>query len=211
MRNLRAAAVLSLFLLPACASQEPVKTARSLPETPDPAGAKRLSGDWVFAMKVGDRDVDGRLHFTWDRGAVAGSFTATGGETTELADIRVSKDEFAWTIPGERGTEVLTGAFASDGTLSGRMTFVRKHASGGPPEGRESSDAGAAGGEARGGGNGGGGGRHGHHGGRGGSARNGGSRTATWTAVPAPRDSGADSAKPEDAANRAAVSADRAA
>jgi len=42
-------ATASFLLLTACASQPPVKAARSLPETPDPAGAKRLSGDWVFA------------------------------------------------------------------------------------------------------------------------------------------------------------------
>jgi hypothetical protein len=194
------------LLLSACASQQPVKAARSLPATPDPAGAKKLSGDWVFAMKVGDRDVDGKLHFTDDGGAVAGSFTATGGESIDLADIRVSKDEFAWTIPGDRGTEVLTGAFASDGTLSGKMTFVRKHSSG-EPSGGGSEGEGGAGGESPGSGyGGGGGGHHGHHGARGSGNRSGGSRTATWTAVPAPKDSEPDSPKPSDAARRGVAS-----
>jgi len=200
-------ATASFLLLTACASQPPVKAARSLPETPDPAGAKRLSGDWVFAMKVGERDVDGKLRFTYDGCAVAGSFTATGGESTALVDIRVSKDEVAWTIPGDRGTEVLTGAFASDGTLSGKMTFVRKHASGEASDGGASPGEGGASGESPGNGyGGGGGGHHGRHGARGSGNRSGGSRTATWTAVPAPKDSEPDSPKPADAARRGVAS-----
>jgi hypothetical protein len=208
MKLFAAGSVLCL-LLSACASQGPVETARSLPETPDPAGAKKLSGEWVFAMKVGDRDVDGKLHFSYDGASVAGSFMATGGESIELADIRVSKNEVAWTIPGERGTEVLTGAFASDGTLSGKMSFERKPGGGEPP-----NDGGSAG-EGRGadgqapGGYGSGGGRHGHHGGAGGAHRGGGSRTGTWTALPAPKDSEHDSEKPSSAANRLLLPSDR--
>ncbi len=201
MKFSAAAVILPLLLIPACATQEPVKTARSLPETPDPGGAKKLTGEWVFAMKVGDREVDGKLHFTYEGGSVAGSFTGTGGESTELADIRVSKDEFAWTIPGDRETEVLTGAFASDGTLSGKMALIRKQASGQSPDGGGSSGEGGGTGGQSPSGYGSGGGRHGHHGGGGGHRGNG-SRTATWTAVPAPKDSEHDSPKTSNAANR---------
>jgi hypothetical protein len=196
MRILPAAAILPLFLISACATQEPVKTAKVLPETPDPAGAKRLAGDWVFAMKIGDREVDGKLRFSYDGRAVAGSFTTLDGNASELADIRVSKDQFAWTIPGDRGTEVLTGGFASDGTLSGKMAFVRRTRNANPEGGGSSEGGGGSTGEGSGGGYGGGsgGGRHGHHGG--GSRQNSGGRTATWTAVPAPKVSEPDSKSP---------------
>jgi hypothetical protein len=198
MRIFPAVAILPLLLISACATQEPVKTAKALPETPDPAGAKRLSGDWVFAMKTGDREVDGKLHFSYDGRAVAGSFTAIDGNASELTDIRVSKDQFAWTIPGDRGTEILTGGFATDGTLSGRMAFIRKTREGSPEGGGSSDGGGGSSGEGSGGGYGGGsgGGRHGHHGG--GSRRSGASRSSTWTAVPAPKTSESDSKSPAD-------------
>ncbi|HET7452790.1 MAG TPA: hypothetical protein VFL12_08625 [Thermoanaerobaculia bacterium] len=179
-----------------CASTDTTKTARSLPETPDPATAKRIAGDWVYAMKNGDHEVDGKLHFAWDGTTVSGNFTGLGGKPTDLADIRVWKDQVAWAIPGDRGTQVIVGEFQKDGTLAGKTRFARKTRNG---EGGDSTepDNGGSGDGSQGGSGGGGsggyvGGGGGHHeGGR----RHGGSRggshgqspSGTWSAVPVPK------------------------
>ncbi len=118
MKVFAAAAFLGLLvLLPGCASRD---ANSSLPETPDPAGARRLAaGDWVFTMKVGDREIDGKLHFSYDSSLLTGSLTDIGGGVRELSDIRVSKDRVAWKIAEDRTTEQIKGSFAEDGSLSG--------------------------------------------------------------------------------------------
>jgi hypothetical protein len=204
MKRTAAIGAVLLGLSWGCASTDTTKTARSLPETPDPATAKRISGDWVYAMKNGDHEVDGKLHFTWDGTTISGSFTGLGGKPTDLADIRVSKDEVAWTIPGDRGAQVVVGEFQKDGTLAGKTSFARKSGTGESGAGEGSSGSGDDGtgsgsrggyGGGGGGGYGGGGGHHGgRHGGQGGSRGNR-SPSGTWSAVPVPKDAAAGSGR----------------
>ena len=190
MKRIAAIGAVLLGFTWGCASTDTTKTARSLPETPDPATANRIAGDWVYAMKNGDREVDGKLHFAWDGTTVSGSFTGLGGKPTDLADLRVWKDQVAWTIPGDRGTQVIVGEFQKDGTLSGKTSFARKARNG---EGESTPDSGGSEGGSQGGYGGGGGGHHG------GGGRHGGSRGAshsqspsgTWSAVPVPKDANA--------------------
>lgn len=172
--------LLALIVLAACASDD---ASRKLPKGVDPAGAKRLAGDWVLALKAPEREIDGRLRISWDGSILSGSFTEIGNDPRELSDIRVSKDRFAWSIAGDRATQQFSGGFETDGTLSGKMTRVRNRNSAGS-EGSDSGeapppDSGSGGGYGRGGGR--------HHGGGRGSRGNTAS-PAKWTAVPAPKD-----------------------
>jgi hypothetical protein len=181
MKALAAAASLGfLVLISGCASRD---AATGFPETPDPAAARRLAGDWVFTMKTADREIDGRLHFSYDGSFVSGSFTEMGGDVREISDVRVSKDRMAWKIAGDRATEQLTGSFSGDGSLSGQMTLVRKHESGDEGNEQAPQDGGSRGGYGHGGG-------HGRHGGGGGAHRSGERSPAKWTAVPAPKAGG---------------------
>ncbi|MGH9443681.1 MAG: hypothetical protein ACRD16_15565 [Thermoanaerobaculia bacterium] len=177
-----------LALIVGCASTEREK---SLPDTPDPSGARRLARDWIFTMKAGPREIDGKLHFSYDGSFVTGSFTEIGGEVRRLSDIRVSKDRMVWKIDDGRGVEQLTGSFSEDGTLTGTMTRARKkEAESATDEGNEGSAEGGSqegmpGGEgSRGYGRGG---NRGRHGGGHGGGENRQRSSATWTAVPAPK------------------------
>ena len=199
MKRIAAIGAVLLGFAWGCASTDTTKTARSLPETPDPATAKRIAGDWVYAMKSGDREVDGKLHFAWDGTTVSGNFTGLGGKPTDLADVRVWKDQVAWTIPGDRGTQMIVGEFQKDGTLAGKTSFARKARSGEGGDSTESPDSGEGGSQGGNGGTsggyGGGGGGYGGGGGHHGGGRHGGSRggshgqspSGTWSAVPVPK------------------------
>ena len=186
--KLSAAAGLAVFLLiPACASRDTRRNARDpFPDTPDPAGARRLAGDWVFTMKTADHEIDGKLHFSYDGTFLAGTFTDMAGTVRQLAEIRASKDRMAWKLADDRGAELFAGSFADDGTLSGAMTRIRKRdsqssddqgsdSSGGsdnPPADQPQGGRGHGGGHHRGGGS------------HGGTRSSGG---AKWSAVPAPK------------------------
>ena len=181
MKNSAVAVLAFLILvLGACASSDARRDARDpFPETPDPAGARRLAGDWVFSMKVADHEIDGKLHFSYDGTFLAGSFTDMSGVVLPLADIRASKDRMAWKLADDRGTEQLAGSFAGDGTLSGTMTRVRRRES--KPQGDASGEGDTPPDEPP---RGHGGGRH-HGGGGHGGGRSGGASSAKWSAVPA--------------------------
>lgn len=181
-KSAAAALALSIFLA-ACASRD---AGGPFPDTPDPAGARRLARDWVFTMKDGDHEIDGKLHFSYDGTYLMGTFTDMGGAARQLTEIRASKDRVAWKLADERAAELLTGAFAEDGTLSGTMTRIRKTESEGEGNGGGGS-AGPAGEQPRDGyGHGGG---H-HHGGGHGGGRSRGNASAKWSAVPAPKEGG---------------------
>jgi hypothetical protein len=183
-----AAAILAgLLLVPACASRDTRRNARDpFPDTPDPAGARRLAGDWVFAMKTADHEIDGKLHFSYDGAFLTGAFTDMAGTVRQLAEIRTSKDRMAWKLPDDRGAEQFIGSFGDDGTLSGAMTRVRKRDS------QSSDDQGGDSGsgsdnppaEQPQGGHGHGGGHHRGGGSHGGTRSSG---SAKWSAVPAPK------------------------
>jgi hypothetical protein len=168
-----------LGFLSECASTE---KRQPFPDNPDPAGARRLAGDWIFAMKGNDREIDGKLHFAYDGSFVTGSFTEIGGEAQPLSDIRVSKDAMAWKLAGERSVELLAGSFAEDGTLSGTMTRVRKHDEGSGSGDERSGTPGDASSSGYGGHGG-----HGRHGGGGHRSGGGEGHAVKWTAVPAPK------------------------
>ena len=177
----RAWLVFPLLVFAACASDDASR--RELPKGVDPAGARRLAGDWIFAMKAPEREIDGRLRFSWDGSILTGSFTEIGNDAREISDVRVSRDRLAWSIDGERSRQQFEGAFEPDGTLSGKMTRVRnRDAASEPSDAGEGAppDSGSGGGYGRGGG-------RGHHGG-GHRSRGGGTSPAKWTAIPAPRD-----------------------
>jgi len=180
MKSPAAGAIPVLLLLAACASRE---AATAFSETPDPAGARRIEGDWILAMKTVDREVDGKLHFAYDGTFVSGSFTEVGRDARPISDVRVSRNRVAWKIDGGRDVEEFSGSLASDGSLSGQMTIARRPAS--PGDGKEPAPEGEHPGHGAGGGRG----RRGASGGgHGGDPRT----AAEWSAVPAPRP-GADS------------------
>jgi hypothetical protein len=182
MRLLAAAAIAVSLFLAACASRD---AATAFPETPDPAGARRLAGDWVFAMNSGDREIDGKLHFAYDGTFVSGTFTEVGSDARPISDVRVSRDRVAWKVEVGRATEAFTGALDSDGSLDGQMTVARNHGSPGDGEEPAPESQRPPGGHGSGGG-------HGRHGGAGAGHRSGARTSAKWTAVPAAR-AGADS------------------
>jgi hypothetical protein len=166
-----------ILVIAACASRD----ARGpFPDTPDPAGARRLAGDWVFAMKVADHEIDGKLHFAYDGTYVTGSFTDMSGAVRQVTEIQASKDRVAWKLADDHGAEQLTGSFSDDGTLSGTMTRSRKRDSEG--EGETSGGSENPAGEQPRGGYGHGGGHHHGGGGHGGGRSSG---NAKWSAVPA--------------------------
>lgn len=182
-----AAALAGLLLIAACASRDARRNARDpFPDPPDPAGARRLAGDWVFAMKAADHEINGKLHFSYDGTFVTGTFTDMAGTVRPLAEIRASKDRMAWKLADDRGAELFIGSFADDGTLSGAMTRVRKGDS------QSSDDQGGDSGsgsdtppaEQPPGGRGHGGGHHRGGGSHGGTRSRG---SAKWSAVPAPK------------------------
>jgi uncharacterized membrane protein YgcG len=178
-----AGAIPVFLLLSACASRD---AAIAFPETPDPAGARRLEGDWILAMKTGDREIDAKLHFAYDGTFVSGSFTEVGSNARPISDVRVSRDRMAWKIDRGRDVQEFSGSLDRDGSLSGQMTIARNHGSTGDGEEPAPASGRSSGGHGSGGG-------HGRHGGAGGGGRRSTARApAKWTAVPAAK-AGADS------------------
>ncbi len=175
----RRAAALALLLLGAvsCASNTS-NVSPNHDETIglDPAAARLLAGVWVFEMKTGDHTVDGKLRIAFDGTGLTGVYIGPDETERPLSEIQIAKGKVAWKMPGQRGTQQVSGTF-EDGSMQGAIKRVRNE----DDADSSSSDAAASGGYHGGGG-----------GGRGGHSHRGGGRstppTTHWTATKAPAD-----------------------
>lgn len=141
-----------------------------------PLTPEAIVGTWLFAMKMGDRSIEGRLHFTAEAGVPAGSLTGSDGNERELSNIKIEGDRISWDIAGQRVTQHAEGTVSGSsmkGTIKTKMTGGRGGGRGRDTDG--DSDDGArppsGGGGYRGGGR-----------GRGRSGSGGGAREITWSA-----------------------------
>jgi len=145
----------------------------------DPAAARALSGTWVFTMKDGDHETDGKLRFSFDGIAVSGAFVGQDDVERRLSNIQVAGGKVSWEMEGQRGTQRALGKADKD-TMDGTLKRLPKDQD--SSEGAAEPDRGSGGNGGQWGGHGGGTGgghRHSHSGG----GSRGGSRTITWTAT----------------------------
>ena len=176
-RLLGAAGLTAVWAAIACSSAPPPSR-----EVIGPAVApEALAGDWMLETRVGDQSHEGKLHFSFTGGVLAGSVYDAEGNSREMKNIAVKGDKISWEA-GNQKYEGTAGSLAMKGTVSraarrqGRQGGGEDEDSGsaGPPPGR-----GSGGGYGRGG-------RGGRSGGRGGG---GSTAKASWSAyksVPSP-------------------------
>jgi hypothetical protein len=154
--------------------------------TPVPVTPQTLAGNWLLNVKAGSRTIEGSLHFSVERGVLAGTWTSADGREFELSKIEIDGDSVSWESDGPAGRTHATGKF--DGTsMKGTMKRAARSrgssSSGGSSDSGDSApptdsngEGGSTGGSTHGGGRG-----HGR-GSRGGRSGSGSSGGITWTA-----------------------------
>lgn len=175
-----------------CASAPP-------PPPPRPAAVKSvppeaLAGNWLFAVQMGGRTIEGSLHFSVVRGVLAGTWTSSEGREFELEHVAIDGNGVSWESDGPSGRMRASGKIdgsSMKGTMKragrssgdGRGGSAGSGASGSgqtaPPPNGEPGDTPSGTGDTSGGGRMGG---RGRGSGRGGRGRGGATGAVTWTA-----------------------------
>jgi hypothetical protein len=70
-----------------------------------PITPEKLAGNWLVEMKMGDRKVEGSLHFALTAGVLVGTFTRSDGAEQELKDIELKGNEVAWDVEAGGGKQ----------------------------------------------------------------------------------------------------------
>jgi len=193
MRHVKYLCLLAAFLaFGGCA------TAPSSPASAPPPAVRRvanvspdaLAGNWLLAVQLGGRTVEGSLHFSVIHGVLAGTWTSADGREFELSKIAIDGDGVSWESDGPAGRMAASGKI--DGSsMKGTMKRVARAkgdsgsaGSNPPPDGETAGNGDSTGGGGRGGRG---------RGGRGGRGRGGsGASTVTWTAFKSiPQETGA--------------------
>ena len=163
----RLALALGVLLGSCCCST--AKPAPPASPTPVPAvKPEAIVGYWLVETRVGEQSIEGKLHFTYEGGILAGSLTGPDGNSQELTDIVIDGSKISWDA----------GNLHSEGTVDGMsMKGKSKRVARRRQEGESDGDSGSSGGGSpvRGGG-----GRGGRMGGRRGGG--GAAREITWSA-----------------------------
>lgn len=55
-----------------------------------------LVGNWLVETRVGEQSIEGKLHFTYESGILAGSLTGPDGNSQELTDIVIDGSKISW-------------------------------------------------------------------------------------------------------------------
>lgn len=174
-----------------CASAPPPPPAQ--PAAVKSVPPEALAGNWLFAVKMGGRTIEGSLHFSVVRGVLAGTWTSSDGREFELEHVAIDGDGVSWESEGPAGRMRASGKI--DGSsMKGTMKRAGRSSNGSgasgsgqagsgqttPPPNGEPGDTPSGSGDTSGGGRSGGRGRGSGRGGRGRGGSTGGA--VTWTA-----------------------------
>ena len=62
-----------------------------------------IVGNWLLAVQMGNRTIEGSLHFSVERGVLAGTWTSADGREFELSKIAIDGDGVSWESDGPAG------------------------------------------------------------------------------------------------------------
>src|SRR5258708_11642878 len=85
--------VVAVSFSAACAPAPPPARARPPERRVVHVPPEALAGNWLLAIQMGGRTIEGSLHFSLERGVLAGTWTSSEGREFELSKIELDGDE----------------------------------------------------------------------------------------------------------------------